>query len=325
MTANSLLEPQAVAATAPTPALADPGPPPANGRLVLAADGTHASDAAIRVGDLIARRDGADAVVLTVYEPLPTLGDPTTLTTESGAMDDALHAEFRRSVDEQIGRTSVGARGRPTLHERGHPARTIARVAGALGARLIVLGLGRHGAFDRVFGRETALEVARLADVPVLAVPSTAHTLPRRVLVAMDFGAPSKAAARAALALLGERGALYLVHVGPTPVLPGADIGAWDTSWQTRYDQDAESKLAEAARELAVPEGVHVELVLKHGNAARELLAFADAEEIDLVASGSHGHPALVRAFVGSVSTRLVRGAQCAVLVTPETGFVRPT
>lgn len=53
------------------------------------------------------------------------------------------------------------------------------------------------------------------------------------------------------------------------------------------------------------------------GNPATELLALADHLGVDLVTSGSQGYGFLSRALMRSVSTELVRGANCAVLIRP--------
>lgn len=304
--------------TAPAAAGAPLSPTLADRPILIAIDGTRASDAALRVGDELARRDGVAAFVLTVHDPLPTLGDPAAaLTTEASRMDGALGAELRRSVAAQLERNAFAVLTSRAEFERGHPARTIARVAGDREARLVVLGIGRHGPLDRAFNRETALQVIRHARVPVLAVPSDARALPRRAVVAVDFSASSRAAARAALTLLGARGALYLVHVAPQKGLPTSELDAFDTAWERDYREAAEEMLTSLESDLAAPADVHVERVLRSGEPARELLELAEAEAIDLIATGNRGHGPFVRTIVGSVSTRVLRGARCAVLVTP--------
>jgi nucleotide-binding universal stress UspA family protein len=54
------------------------------------------------------------------------------------------------------------------------------------------------------------------------------------------------------------------------------------------------------------------------GDPAAAVLAFAAAQGVDLIAAGSHGYGTIARTFLGSVSTRLVRGAECSVLVAPR-------
>jgi nucleotide-binding universal stress UspA family protein len=54
-----------------------------------------------------------------------------------------------------------------------------------------------------------------------------------------------------------------------------------------------------------------------HGDPAHEVLAFVDAQRIDLIAAGAHGRSPFERLVLGSVSTKLVRAADCWVLVAP--------
>lgn len=76
-------------------------------------------------------------------------------------------------------------------------------------------------------------------------------------------------------------------------------------------------RLESVARRLALPPGVNVEYVTLHGEPANELIAFANQFKIDLIAAGAHGRSALGRLLLGSVSSKLVRTAQCSVLVAP--------
>jgi nucleotide-binding universal stress UspA family protein len=107
------------------------------------------------------------------------------------------------------------------------------------------------------------------------------------------------------------------MHIAPRLALPSSEVAAFDAAWERSYETTAHQMLDSLAHDLDAPADVHVERVLKRGDPARELLVFAEAEDIDLIATGSHGHGPIARAFVGSVSTRIVRGAHCAVLVVP--------
>src|SRR6185295_13974515 len=53
------------------------------------------------------------------------------------------------------------------------------------------------------------------------------------------------------------------------------------------------------------------------GDPAKSLLEHARRNQMDLIATGSHGFGFLTRLWLGSVSQRLVRGARCSVLVAP--------
>jgi nucleotide-binding universal stress UspA family protein len=62
---------------------------------------------------------------------------------------------------------------------------------------------------------------------------------------------------------------------------------------------------------------IRVETVVLTGRPASALVQFAERVGADLIAAGSHGHGRLERLLLGSVSTGIVRNANCAVLVVP--------
>jgi len=290
-----------------------PAVQPATGGLLVATDGTPDADGAVRVGLALARRDHVPVELFSVVEPLtlytpdgvplPDAGELTTITRES--RDAALFA--------QRDRTHPGVRAWPFEIATGQRVETIVATAAATKASLILLGLGEHGVSARLMQRETALRVIRAAERPVLALPRHAWGVPHSALAAIDFTASSEHAARTALSLLGGEGTLYLAHVTPRVPIPQGDSRTWEEI--TR--QDTLPKLHALARRLDVPPDVRVEFALLHGDAAHELLAFADEWQVDLVAAGTHGRSALGRLVMGSVSTTLVRSAKCWVLVAP--------
>jgi nucleotide-binding universal stress UspA family protein len=182
------------------------------------------------------------------------------------------------------------------------------------------MGLGEHGVTARLMQRETALQVMRAASVPVLALPRDAWGIPHSAVAAIDFTASSETAAAAALDLLGGEGTLYVAHVLPRTMIPHAE----PPSWGDESTAGTLKRLEAVVRRLDPPRGVHVEYVLLHGEPAHELLAFAEEMKADLVAVGAHGRSALGRLLMGSVSTRLVRTAECWVLVAPADGSAAP-
>lgn len=293
-----------------------------NADILVATDGTHDADGSVRVGVALAHRNGSQARLYSVVEPLPLhdadgvdvrdIDSLTTITRES--RDAALRA--------QRDRTHPGTREWPFTIDTGDRVERIVAEADDSGVSVIVLGLGAHGLTARLLQRETAVRVMRTAHVPVLAVPNDAWGVPHSALAAIDFTASSEHAARAALELLGNEGTLYLAHVTPRIPMPQADSRQWDEAAQPGVLY----RLETLARRLDVPHGVEVEYVSLHGEPAHELLAFADQYHIDLVAAGAHGRNALERLVMGSVSTKLVRTARCWVLVAPpDASVVQPT
>ena len=183
--------------------------------LLIATDGSHRSNGAVRVGLALAARDNVIPDVVSVVEP-PMLADPNgvPLPDAGHLLELARDARVVRLL-AQRDRTHPGVRSWPFSVEVGPRVDTIVAHAARTNASLILLGLGDHGLSARLRQRETALRVIRAADRPVLGLPSYASGVPHSAVVAADFSASSERAAQAALSLLGVEGTLYLAHVTP--------------------------------------------------------------------------------------------------------------
>ena len=287
---------------------------PATGRILVATDGTHDADGAVRVGLALARRDNVRADLFSVVEPLMRFTpDGLPVPGDADHLVEITRESCEAALLTQRDRTHPGIREWSFDVAIGPRVETIIANAGQRHASLILLGLGAHGVSARLLQRETALRVIRDASTPVLAVPSHAWGVPHTALAALDFTASSEHAARTALSLLGREGTLYLAHVTPRTQIPQGDPRTWEEFMRSGIAP----KLVAVAHGLEIPPGVRVEYVLLHGEPAHELLAFAEERRIDMIAAGAHGRSALGRLMLGSVSTTLVRKAHCWVLVAP--------
>lgn len=278
--------------------------------VLLATDASPAALAATRVVGALAARWAVTPRVCTVVPPPPMAFDPV------GAnivYSPGLEREIREEVEHQVETSAVGSLGWPRETAVGAPAAEIVRLAEAHRSDLIVLGLRPHAFLDRVFRDETALSVMRHASVPVLAVTPFTTCLPRRIAVAIDFSRASIAAARAALTLLDDDGALMLVYVEPPAEPRGPDAEGYTTI----YAQGLAAAFTRLRQELAGRTNARIETVVLHGGVTPELLSFAKRAEVDLIAVGSQRHSIARRAVVGSVTTALARAATCSLFVIP--------
>jgi nucleotide-binding universal stress UspA family protein len=286
-------------------------------RIIVATDGEPAAVGALRVARALAERDGAAVEVVCAVPTFPVppsrVGAPMVLAMDE--LDRAARDAARDRVRAQLEAIDPWLATWPITVECGAPALTIVRRAQRGAASLIVLGLGRHALADRWFGTETALRVMRLSHVPVLAVPSDAASLPDRAVAAVDFTEFSRDAATTALKLLRAGGVLHLAHVfwRPSEEIPW--VGGRD--WVQLQRERMQSELYEMARRLDGSATIRVEAHFLEGDAAAETLRFAGRIGADLIVAGSHGAGFLSRLLMGSVSTRLVRGATCTVLIAP--------
>lgn len=279
--------------------------------IVMATDGTTRSDAALMVASARARATGATLELIIVLEADPLFA------AQDISFDDRETLRrwtlARSSVEVQIERVL----GRDVILSvtvlAGHPAYTISRMAVERRAALVVVGLGRHHMTQRLLGDETALQLARISRVPVLAVPAISLAAPHHAVVAVDFSEMSTRAAQTAVEAIGEEGRVDLVHV-----MPPASEEVLDGEAHQTYERWAREQLAVVANQLVVPSGITVTRVALRGWPASELLDYTTAVGADLIATGTHGRGFVARAILGSVTTKLMRNATCALLTAPR-------
>jgi uncharacterized protein len=289
-------------------------------RIVVATDGEDAASGALHTARGLAERCGAEVHVIAVLEPVPLrgTGEPEHAAGNRHLFETAGRLALHQRVEAALVAAGVTDGSWPVSVEVGPVAPTIVGSALERGASLIVLGLGRHALVDRWLGTETALQVMRLAQVPVLAVPADARALPDRAVVAVDFTEFSRDAARGALHLLGPGDTLHLVHVLWRPDEEVPWIGRRD--WSEVQRERMRAQMEALATEILGSSGIVVQTHFCEGDAAAETLRLAKTVGAGLVAAGSHGTGFLGRILIGSVSTRLLRGAECMVLVAPPRG-----
>lgn len=297
-----------------TPTTADA--PNLVGPLLVASDGTASSRTAIEAAAQLAAHTEAQVVVIHVVEPMPLLAaDYGLLVPPAEAEEARRNAQFER-VKKQVNEIAGGPRGWAVELHEGDPARTIAKVASDIGARMIVAGLGHHDLIDRLFGGETALHALRLAKVPVFAVSPAYRHLPKRVIIATDFSVASVKAARLALELFESITMVYLVHVAPRLESQPEAFAAW----MSLYGENVGPAFERVKAELGLPPGITVETITLQGKPSREILDFARSANVDTIITGSRGAGMIDRILVGSTATGVIRGAQCNVLAVPTAG-----
>lgn len=146
---------------------------------------------------------------------------------------------------------------------------------------------------------------------------------PQRILVPVDFSAPSEAALRYASGLARQLDAtLLIVHVYPIPgyVLPDGFVAAGpevlgEIEAKTRDSLDH-------LRERAVHEwgAQRAEIFTAMGLAASEIVRVADELKADLICMGAHGRSGLALALLGSTTDRVIHHAKVPVLTVPHVG-----
>ena len=288
------------------------------GPIVLATDGTAQSSGAFAAAVAIAaggtrRNEHAEKLsvrVVTVCDALPIVV-PEIAPVLPHEFLEGRRSDMLSAALEQV-RYNVADTSKWSVDALSGPAApTIAETAEETGASLIVMGLGKHDLYERVFGSETALRVMQQSHVPVLAVPQNWIGIPRTLLVAVDFGPASLRAAQTAMRIVAPGGSVCFAHVAPEIGLPESEGDELAKIYRANLDEELDRFITAAE----VPDGVTVTRIALFGDPARTLLNRARHQDVDMIVAGTHGLNALARLFVGSVASKLVRGAQCALLV----------
>lgn len=205
--------------------------------------------------------------------------------------------------------------------EKGSPADTLQALAERGDADLIVLGSTHHAAFGSVAPGSVAEHLLHGARCRLIIAPKgyahEDHSQDRLRVVAVGYDgmAESQAALEEAARLATKFGGSMRVIGVATPVpaigaaaaaQAGAEAGP---DFQTRLN-DAVAELSDELRALPI---------LERGDPVHKLL---EASEIgvDLLVLGSRGFGPVMRLLIGSVSSRVIRGAACPVMVVPRPG-----
>jgi nucleotide-binding universal stress UspA family protein len=205
--------------------------------------------------------------------------------------------------------------------EKGSPADTLGALAERGEADLVVLGSTHHAAIGSVAPGSVAEHLLQGARCRLVIAPKgyaqQDHSEDRlRVLaVGYDGMAESQAALEEGAKLARKFGASMKVIGVATPVPAMGAVAAAQVGGET--GPDFQTRLHHAV--AALPPEVRALPVLERGNPVEKLLEVAEMG-VDLLVLGSRGFGPVMRLLIGSVSSRVIRGAPCPVLVVPRPG-----
>jgi nucleotide-binding universal stress UspA family protein len=285
--------------------------------LLLAITDDERAGPAIRMTRELARTHGAIPTVLRALgtdRETEVLVEPFAGYVAEGALSPEYRDESRERLQQQVADVAGDVRWHFEVADES-PVEAIVNHARQLRAELIVIGLQRHGLVHRVVVGNLLRSVVRLAGVPVLAVRPDLVALPKRVVVAVDFGEASVRAASMARQLLADDGEMHLVHVVTDSThersRPATLTGAGTF---TRALRD----LASMVDDLRPGPGMTITSHVLEGEREAAIDGFAERVRADLLAVGSDEHPLFDRLVNRSVSMGLARMAHRSMLVVPS-------
>lgn len=282
------------------------------GPLLLASDGSPASDAAFPMTRALAARTGASVQVLSALTPrvMPTYVLDSIPLPEAPIEPQVEHRQ--ESIHGQMARLALAEVPWDVIVKPGDPVREILEQAEQVEARLIVVGRGKHDLIDRLLGGESVLRLLQLGETPVFAVSSDLEVLARKVVIATDFSAFSVYAAQVALDFIAPDATVDLVHIAP----PLGGSAPMLREFADEYRTQANAAFAQIISLLERP-GMTFNTSLLEGNASTRLVEYLMEVNADLVVTSTHGYGFLRRMILGSVTAGILRTAPCSVLCVP--------
>jgi nucleotide-binding universal stress UspA family protein len=205
--------------------------------------------------------------------------------------------------------------------EKGSPAETLQALAERGEADLVVLGSTHHAAFGSVAPGSVAEQLLKGARCRLVIAPKgyaqEDHSRDRLRIVAVGYDgmAESQAALDEAATLARKFGASMRVIGVATPVPPLGAAAAAQAGAEA--GPDFQQRLHDAVAALD-PE-LRALPVLEKGDPVKKLVEAAEMG-VDLLVLGSRGFGPVMRLLIGSVSSRVIRGAACPVMVVPRPG-----
>lgn len=279
-------------------------------RILCPTDLTVSSKAALQYAIALARSYEAKLYVCYCVDSFTDLANRTELTK---LFEDAIRSHIGEIDNRPVNCEAIVVEGDPIL--------TISQAAAARQIDLIVMQSRRRPLAAALMG-STAEAVCRTAPCPVLVmhaderdwVDDAAHEIKlQKILVAHDFSNDAEIAAKYAASLAQEYQAeLHLVHVLPVALAPA--LSAMPFNVENDF-QRATRLLQQSIPDEAVL-WCNVKQAILAGQPYREILTYAEENQIDLICMGVHGAGFSMRALFGSNSDRVMRQSPCPVLIT---------
>mgnify|MGYP002713132389 CR=1 FL=1 len=214
----------------------------------------------------------------------------------------------------------------------GHPAEKIIETAKAMDASLIVIGAKGLRATLGILLGGVVQQVAEHAEHPVLVVRAPYKRI-KHVLLAADGSEESKKM----IACMGTfplpAGVEFdVLHIAPPIPSEQEIVQYWpsglDVSFTVPIEEIREQIKERAEREeengkrilteamaLLKKSGIQAKSTFMRGDAATEIIEYAEAHKTDLIVSGGRGLGPVRSWLLGSVSRKLLHYAPCSVMV----------
>ena len=285
--------------------------------ILVATDFSIDGNNAVRRAALLAHEHSARLRLVHVLDPAgcKPLRDWFTPSIDIDLKASQARESLRRFAVEIAGRYDVTTSVEVAV---GEPLETLMQASER--AELLVLGRRGLNRFKPPLVGRIADRMLRTCRRPVLVVKAPVERAYRCVLVPVDFTASSEAAVQVAARLTRSSG-LHVFHAIDSrreTVLRDADVPEHVIrESRLRQEAGASARMRRMAARLGL-DGTGMDFIAAHGPAVRSTLRHAQWLGADLIVAGKQGRSTLGRFLLGSVSSRILSGANCDMLIVPR-------
>jgi nucleotide-binding universal stress UspA family protein len=298
-------------------------------QLMVTLDGSDFGEQALPFVRAIARKTGASVNLshVSCCEPPTDLLQNTPFQYEGVSMETYVekHAEQQRTYlleKEAALKAELPDNRICSALLEGYVTEALERHAREIGANLVVMTSHGRTGVSRAWLGSVADALVRNSNFPLLVIRpmEDGESFPEvrfeHFLVPLDGSRVGEAVLAPTVELGRAMEARFtLLHVVSSQVTLGARIAPLPAGQLAKRQERAEAYLAKVAERL-VGQGIDARWKIEtHFAPARAILRTAEEDNVDLVAIATHGYTGVKRAILGSVTDKVLRGAQWPLLL----------
>jgi len=304
--------------------------------ILVPLDGSPFGEHALRWALSLARHLGAGLDLVTVAD-FPRTGDSPLgldgVVVERDRAQGIAQAEtYMQAVLERVRAAGVPGELTSAVLPPGNISASLVRRQREVGAELTVMTSHGRGPVRRAWLGSVTDAFIRQSERPVWVIRPDVENgvheqngglsldelpaLPGRILLPLDGSPPSERLLDLVGKVAHPTGEFLLLRVIP-PLLPGGSPYLPHVVRELESQEEIEAAAREDLQATAARIGrVRTEVrVVTEGHPGTSILGVAEAERTDLIAMSTHGRGGASRLLLGSVADKVLRGAECPVLL----------
>ena len=294
-------------------------------KIVWATDGSQEAEKALDYSKYIAGKSGAEIVgvhvvpmtVQLLYENLSE--SKAEIKKWRSKIEDNAGKRFDE-IKEDLKKSDINFDG---VILKGAPSDKIKELAKRRNADLIVMGKHGHGLIESMLAGSETIKVLKSSHIPVLAVKTKKNKNKaefKNILVPIDLSEESDSALTYALNIAQITGAgvtvIYVLRLD----MYAQDIPAGALEMVIGQSEQAlNNRASKIKKRFESTKGASKNIKMTneviHGmSEAVTISNYASKKNIDLIVIHTHGRTGITRFLLGSVTERIISGAQCSVI-----------